>query len=927
MEGSGVAPGSTAACSMVEDDHSLKLVAARSRVLLGVAASAVATLVVLGFATANASARPVRATSLRIRVAGLPASQPSSILITGPSFRRSFRRQRIALARLRPGRYVVKVRPVRISGSRRRIARGSVAYPARPRLVMRVRRGRISRLVIVYAGVVAPNVKPLPTNVLGVVGNPDNPVGLVLPGIAPAPLPGTVFATGPTAMLPRGLIARVTGVAPQGKFLIVSVVSVPVAEATPLITYSGALALAPSAGAQTSVGGVQPLGAAGDVRAGAAAACNPPKLLSYGAHLDSVELRQASLGAWPPQMRLTLAVRTTEHLGVAAAAVGINCDWTLGQLGPYSTAIPVGPIVVPLYVTLPLHAGIHVQGTLNVGQINIASTTVAHVAAGVDENAASLTEQGTNVWFSGGPSLSGTAELSAALGIQGGIGIADGANVHVEADFGPTFSWKSGKGCDLVFNFGSLTAGVTVLGHSLSAPFFKGWKWHIWSGCKPATAGGSGSVSGSPVSGSGSGSGPSSGSGPPSGSGHPGGTPVSLPGTGSISASQGGQYGCSNCSALNIAVHSFGPGSYTYYCHDNSGPGGSDTIFYSHAVTVSDPNQGTWPGVFCDDNPPYTAYLVMDGVRSNSVTFTNPAPPPPPAGASMSASQGGQYGCSNCSALNIAVHNFPTGTFTYYCHDNSGPGGSDTIFYSHAVTVSDPNQGTWPGVFCDDNPPYTAYLVMDGVRSNSVTFTNPAPPPPPAGASMSASQGGQYGCSNCSALNIAVHNFPTGTFTYYCHDNSGPGGSDTIFYSHAVTVSDPNQGTWPGVFCDDNPPYTAYLVMDGVRSNSVTFTNPAPPPPPPPPPAASISASKGGHYGCGVCYSLNVQVHNFPTGTFTYYCHDNSGPGGSDTIFYSHAVSITDPNQGTWPGVFCYDSAPYNAYVVINGVASNHVQY
>jgi hypothetical protein len=91
------------------------------------------------------------------------------------------------------------------------------------------------------------------------------------------------------------------------------------------------------------------------------------------------------------------------------------------------------------------------------------------------------------------------------------------------------------------------------------------------------------------------------------------------------------------------------------------------------------------------------------------------------------------------------------------------------------------------------------------------------------GPSIIASKGGHYGCSNCFALNIQVQNFPVGTYTYYCHDNSGPGGSDRIFFQHAVQVTSPNQGSWPGVFCDDNSPYAAYLVMDGVRSNSVQY--------------------------------------------------------------------------------------------------------
>jgi hypothetical protein len=174
------------------------------------------------------------------------------------------------------------------------------------------------------------------------------------------------------------------------------------------------------------------------------------------------------------------------------------------------------------------------------------------------------------------------------------------------------------------------------------------------------------------------------------------------------------------------------------------------------------------------------------------------------------------------------------------------------------------------------------------------------------------------------ALNAIVRHDEPATLSRV--DPGYHGGSDTIFYQHAVTVSDPNQSTWPGVFCDDNPPYTAYLVMDGVQSNSVTFSAP-PPPPPPPPPGPSITAAKGGPFGCSNCYALNVAVHNFPTGTYTYYCHDNSGPGGTDTIFFQHAVAVTDPNQSTWPGVFCDDNSPYNAYVVIDGVASNHVQF
>jgi hypothetical protein len=102
---------------------------------------------------------------------------------------------------------------------------------------------------------------------------------------------------------------------------------------------------------------------------------------------------------------------------------------------------------------------------------------------------------------------------------------------------------------------------------------------------------------------------------------------------------------------------------------------------------------------------------------------------------------------------------------------------------------------------------------------------------------------------------------------------------------------------------------------------------PPPTPSPSPSPSPTITASVGGQYGCGACHGLNIAVNNFPTGTYTYECHDNSGAGGSDLMFFSHTVSVTDPNQSSWPGVFCYDSPPYVAYVVMNGVRSNSVQF
>ena len=93
------------------------------------------------------------------------------------------------------------------------------------------------------------------------------------------------------------------------------------------------------------------------------------------------------------------------------------------------------------------------------------------------------------MWTTGALSLSGSAELSIAIGVQAGIGTAKGANLHLQADFGPEFAWTSGKGCDLLLNLGSLSAGEQVFGgETLSTPPFTPFKLHLWSGCASVTA-------------------------------------------------------------------------------------------------------------------------------------------------------------------------------------------------------------------------------------------------------------------------------------------------------------------------------------------------------------------------------------------------------------------------------------------------------
>jgi alpha-tubulin suppressor-like RCC1 family protein len=473
--------------------------------LLGLVAVAAALLVMVAVAPAASAAA---SGLLTITTSGLPSGQRPVIVVSGPGFRRVVRSGHASLHGLRPGRYVLAISDVVVVRSTVRLRAGAVAYPARRLLSVQVRPGRTASERVFYAAVVNPGVRRLPDSLRGLVGDARDPSAILLPFRLRPPAIGTIFTSGPTAMLPAGLISKVTGTRRQGPDLVVSLVSVPVADAVPQLTFKGSLQLALATGA------VQRAETSSRRVAHAAGSCVPPKLLRFAAHLDTVEVREAFIGAWPPQMKLTLAVRTTETLGVGLAAIGINCNWTLGELGPYSAAIPVGPVLIPVYATLPAKAGIHITGSLQAGEVHVASTTVAQADAGFDQNAASLGEQGTNVWVTGVLSLTGSAELSVSIGVQVGLGVAKAGNVHVEAGFGPEFDWSTGHDCELLLDLGSLSAGAEVFGHGLDTPSFTPFKLHLWKGCQPSTGGGGGLPGGGSGSGGGgSGSGGSGGGG------------------------------------------------------------------------------------------------------------------------------------------------------------------------------------------------------------------------------------------------------------------------------------------------------------------------------------------------------------------------------------------------------------------------------
>jgi hypothetical protein len=320
---------------------------------------------------------------IAVTVRALPRGQLSSLELVGPHVRRHLHtRGTLRLRVHHAGRYRLLVRRIHVQRTSGAVKSGAIGYPNRSTVIFTVKPHGTARVEARYS-IVNPRVHPAPRSLKQVVGDPMAPTALVLPRGPEVPPVGSVLTSGPTADLPAGLVARVTSITQNGNQVQATLASASVSDAVPLLSYSGDLRLAPAPGAQDDVSGDGTVASPRALR-GASSPCAPPKLLSFGAHLDSVELRDAFLGAWPPQMRLTLAVRTTEHLGLALAAAGINCDFELGEAGPFQGAIAVGPVVIPVFASFPVKAGIHLNGTLNAAKVNIASTTVAHVAGGLE---------------------------------------------------------------------------------------------------------------------------------------------------------------------------------------------------------------------------------------------------------------------------------------------------------------------------------------------------------------------------------------------------------------------------------------------------------------------------------------------------------------------------------------------------------------
>lgn len=169
--------------------------------------------------------------TLSARVVGLPPGTAARIVVRGPHFSRVLHGSR-TLRRLRPGRYVLTVRKVKIARRVKGVRAGSVALPSEGRLFIRLKAGQTLTVHVAYGTIVNANVRRLETDPVSVRGDPADPSELVLPASVRARA-GTILTAKPSVKLPAGLFHRVTATRRSGRRIVLKLVPARLVQAFP----------------------------------------------------------------------------------------------------------------------------------------------------------------------------------------------------------------------------------------------------------------------------------------------------------------------------------------------------------------------------------------------------------------------------------------------------------------------------------------------------------------------------------------------------------------------------------------------------------------------------------------------------------------------------------------------------------------------
>lgn len=432
-------------------------------------------LILLGAPGAHAADRGSKG-QLTLRVEGLPRGERAVVTVVGPPqaagqrrFRRTIKKSGTSRLRgLKRGRYKVTIAPVEMRRGHGAIKRGAVAYPVKRKRKARVKGKRkgAKPVVVRYGTIRNPGVKELsPRRVLRVFGKRRQPSALLLRGGGEYRR-GIILTSPPSAKLPRGLLARVVGVA-NGRKTKVKLRPASIYEAAPNMRFRTQLRVLSGAGASA-------------LSCGSGSSFDPfvrvSNVWTDGGWTTSRvwPFGEVETGAW-----LNLDFDTAVGLNMAAVA-GVTCTFSLRAFTVQGFAgfIPIyGAIKPSLTGRIGAGARMRPEGSVrvelgaNVGALPpSASPKVGFSSPKFRLNAEVFSEVGLDV----------------GINSEIGIGAADAANIH--ATFGNGLSFRAGGGsCDWTLRLGTFSAGGKLGRWTITTPSTPPlYEHNLWQGaCVP----------------------------------------------------------------------------------------------------------------------------------------------------------------------------------------------------------------------------------------------------------------------------------------------------------------------------------------------------------------------------------------------------------------------------------------------------------
>ncbi len=416
--------------------------------------------------------------SLRVAVSGMAKGQPVSVVLSRSGQKtRTVRRQGQLLRGLRAGVWRVRVLPVKTARRAGAVPRVATVFPRRTGLSVRVRPKRTAQLRVAYGSVLNPRVRPAPA-ALSVAGNPVRPTSITVP-VRGAPGRGSIILSGPAAMLPEGLVARVTRVAagPLGTRTLL-LTHIPVSEAVPVISYSGPLLdqRKRSAGfgayADLKLEG-SACGVFGGFDVGGSFRFGTPRI---EAQIDAGRFGFKAKAVFVIHSQPEATVRMTTDGGVF-------CERELAAPTFIVGYIPAGPVPVPVYASIPLTMRAEASAR------TIMTSKIAwDMAVGVRSRGVMLAP----VFEAHNPSMDiqvssdVTSKVGPSVGLEAGVGLRGAASISVTVATAVEFS-TSGRQCSWDWKLGEFTGEAAVGPLTLRTPSGSVSSHRLWTGCGSST--------------------------------------------------------------------------------------------------------------------------------------------------------------------------------------------------------------------------------------------------------------------------------------------------------------------------------------------------------------------------------------------------------------------------------------------------------